>query len=44
MTNDIIDAQELMYLISKKKNKNGAMIEKLDLAKAYDRLDWHFLK
>lgn len=38
-----IDAQELLHKLKKHKEKNGLMIMKLDLKKAYDRLDWAFV-
>lgn len=38
-----IDAQELLHKLKKHKEKNGLMIMKLDLKKAYDHLDWAFV-
>lgn len=41
---NILVAQEIMHLIKKSKSKTGALAFKIDLEKAYDRVDWSFLK
>lgn len=43
-TLDIIVAQEFIYSLRQKKGKKGTMIAKIDLEKAYDRIDWNFLR
>ena len=40
---NIIIAQELIHSIDKKKGRFGFMAIKIDLAKAYDRLEWSFI-
>lgn len=37
-------AQEAIQSFKKKKGKKGALIAKIDLEKAYDRVDWDFLR
>ena len=37
-------AQELIHTISRKKGKVGYMVVKIDLEKAYDRLEWSFIR
>lgn len=41
---NIVINHEIMYYLNKKKGKNGYMAIKLDLAKAYDRLEWGILE
>lgn len=41
---NMIIAQELIHTISLKKGKVGYMALKIDLEKAYDRLEWHFIR
>ena len=43
-TDNVIIAQELVYTIERKKGKAGFMILKIDLEKAYDRLEWSFVR
>ncbi|XP_072087268.1 uncharacterized protein [Arachis hypogaea] len=43
-TENIIIAQEIMYFMRKTKSKKGSMAFKIDLEKAYDRVDWRFLE
>ena len=39
-----IIVQELVHTISKKKGKVGFMAIKIDLEKAYDKLEWSFIR
>ena len=41
---NVIIAQELIHTISRKKGNVGYMVIKIDLEKAYDRLEWSFIK
>ncbi|GLT95486.1 hypothetical protein SLE2022_131660 [Rubroshorea leprosula] len=41
---NVIILQELVYSFAKKSGKSGDMICKLDLEKAYDRLEWSFIR
>ncbi|XP_072065876.1 uncharacterized protein [Arachis hypogaea] len=43
-TENIIIAQEIMHFMRKTKSKKGSMVFKIDLEKAYDRVDWRFLE
>lgn len=43
-TDNIVIAQEIMHIIRKSKRKVCNLVVKLDLAKAYYRADWSFLK
>ena len=43
MDNEII-VQELIHTISRKKGRAGVMAIKLDLEKAYDCLEWNFIR
>ena len=38
-----IIVQELVHTMSKKKGREGLMAIKIDLEKAYDRLEWSFI-
>ena len=42
-TDNVMIAQELFHALDKKKGKTGFMVIKLDLEKAYDRLEWSFI-
>lgn len=43
-TDNAIIAQELIHTISRKKGKTGFMAIKINLEKAYDKLEWGFIK
>ncbi|XP_050273143.1 uncharacterized protein LOC126716155 [Quercus robur] len=43
-TDNVIIAQELIYSLRKRKGRMGFMVIKIDLEKAYDRLEWSFIK
>ena len=43
-TNNVIIAQELIYSLRKRKGTTGYMVMKVDLEKAYDRLEWTSIK
>ena len=40
---NVLIAQELIYALDRKKGKEGFMAIKVDLKKAYDRLEWCFI-
>ena len=40
----MIIAQELIYSLKKRKGSDGYMVVKIDLEKAYDRLEWSFVR
>ena len=40
---NVLIAQELLYFLNHKKGKMGYMAIRLDLEKAYDRLEWNFI-
>ena len=42
--NNAIIAQEVIHSISKKRGKVGYMVLKIDLEKAYDKLEWSFIR
>ena len=42
-TDNVLIAQKLFHALDKKKGKMGFMAVKLDLEKAYDRLEWSFI-
>ncbi|CAL1384251.1 unnamed protein product [Linum trigynum] len=44
ITDNILILQEYVHSMAKKVGNKGIMLLKLDLAKAYDRLDWEFLE
>lgn len=37
-------AQEIIHSIRKKGGKKGWMVVKIDLEKAYDKIDWSFIE
>ena len=41
--NNVLIAQELFFALDRKKGKEGYMAIKVDLEKAYDRLEWSFI-
>lgn len=41
---NIVLAQEIFHSMRKRKGKKGWMVVKIDLEKAYDRLNWGFIK
>ena len=41
---NVIIVQELIHTLNLKKGKSGFMAIKIDLEKAYDRLDWNFIR
>uniref|UniRef100_A0A2N9GG55 RNase H type-1 domain-containing protein n=1 Tax=Fagus sylvatica TaxID=28930 RepID=A0A2N9GG55_FAGSY len=41
---NVIIAQELIHSLHKKKGRKGQFILKVDLEKAYDRLEWSFIR
>ncbi|KAL0012862.1 hypothetical protein SO802_007970 [Lithocarpus litseifolius] len=41
---NVIIAQELIYSLKGRRGKDGFMIIKIDLEKAYDRLEWSFIR
>jgi hypothetical protein len=41
---NVIIAQELIHSLHKKKGKLGQFVLKIDLEKAYDRLEWSFIR
>ncbi|XP_016178572.1 uncharacterized protein LOC107621038 [Arachis ipaensis] len=44
MTENIIITQEIMHFMRNTKSQKGTMAFKIDLEKAYDRVDWHFFE
>lgn len=42
-TDNIVVAQEMIHSLRKRKGLKGALVAKIDLEKAYDRVDWEFL-
>ena len=42
--NNAIIVQEIIHTISKKKGRVGYMEIKVDLEKAYDKLEWNFIQ
>ena len=41
---NVIIAQEPIYSLGKRRGKDGYMVVKIDLEKAYDRLEWSFIR
>lgn len=44
MIDNVIITQEIIHSLKRKQGKMGGMILKLDLAKAYNRLEWSFIE
>ncbi|CAL1383611.1 unnamed protein product [Linum trigynum] len=44
ITDNIIILQETVHSMARRSGKKGLMLLKIDLAKAYDRLEWDFLE
>ena len=43
-TDNVIVAQELLYLMERMKGRIGYMIIKIDLEKVYDLMEWSFMR
>ena len=43
-TDNIIIVQELIHTIGRAKGRKGYMTIKIDLEKAYDRIEWSFIR
>ena len=41
---NVIIAQELIHSLKRRKEREGFMVIKIDLEKAYDRLEWSFVR
>lgn len=44
MHDSVIVCHELMHHINRKKGKGNLMAVKIDLAKAYNKVEWHLLR
>ncbi|GKA76430.1 reverse transcriptase [Tanacetum coccineum] len=44
ITDNIVIVHEVLHLMRKKQGQKGSMAIKIDLAKAYDRLQWDFIR
>lgn len=43
-TNNVIIAQEMLHMVRRRRKHKGDMVVKIDLEKAYDRVDWAYLE
>ena len=43
-SDNVIIAQELVYSLGRRKGREGYMVVKIDLEKAYDRIEWSFIR
>jgi hypothetical protein len=44
ITNNVLIAYESIHYLKQKKGKSGACVVKLDITKAYDRVEWSYLR
>jgi len=44
ITDNVLVAYEYTHYLQRKKGKSGACAKKLDMAKAYDRVEWDYLR
>ncbi|CAN1177927.1 LINE-1 retrotransposable element ORF2 protein [Linum perenne] len=44
ITDNILIVQEVVHSLSRRKGKNASMVIKVDLSKAYDKIEWSFVR